>query len=395
MSDEELEEAFEAAKAELDSPEVENVSDTEDTEDVMDAADVDNVEDTDELDEVDDLEQPEKDSDDDTGDENESDDNESDEPDAEEDNPDEGSETDEGEPEDAVEEAEEDKSQPTQAELNNFLNEVSKTRANGVEYEFTNKEKLEMFDKMFPQATDYTKKMQQIKPWRKTIDAIEQANLKQEDVNLMIDVLKGDKDAIADVLKRTGVDALELDTEEANYVPKDYGRDETELAIKDIVDEISVDPEYQITQNILNNQWDDKSIEAFMKKPSDIRALHIDVKTGVFDKLSPIMNKLKVYDGGTKSDLEYYKLAAQQYAARQQQDHAKAEQATKIDEEKTKLNEVKVRDAKRTSTKKNSAKRKAATPTKKGGSASKKVTDYLDDSDEAFEEWYNKLQDSH
>ena len=393
LDDDALEAAFEAAKAEMNSPEtaVEEQYEDNSTDDVED-----NEEDEFE------LEQPEGDSDDDTDDEDELEKDESNEPEDGEGEPDEELEAAEGESEDEVDKSSEDKSQPTQEELNSFLGTVSKTRANGVEYEFTNSEKLAMFDKMFPQATDYTKKMQQIKPWRKTIDAIEQAKLGQDDVNLMIDVLKGDKDAIAAVLKRTGVDALDLDVDNSDYVAKDYGRNDTELNIKDIVDEISGDPEYRITHNVINKQWDEKSVEAFVEDPNMIRLLHTDVKSGVFDQVSPIANKLKIYDGGTKSDLDYYKMAAQQYFAgqKEKQTQAVAEstasaEAERVATEKSRIDNVKATEAKRSATKSDSAKRKAATPTKKGVGTQKKVTDYLDDSDEAFEDWYNKVQESH
>ena len=252
----------------------------------------------------------------------------------------------------------------------------------------------QQFGKVFGQAMDYTKKMQQIKPWRKTIDAIEQAKLEQDDVNLMIDVLKGDKDAIATVLKRTGVDALDLDVENTNYVAKDYGRNDTELTIKDIVDEISADKEYAVTHNVLEKQWDDKSREAFVEDPSLIKLLHVDVKSGMFDKVAPIANKMKVYDGGSKSDLDYYKIAAQQYfeGQRDQELKTQAAEQTKMADE-ARLGEVKAKQAKQAEVKKASVKRKAAAPTKKA-SGTKKATDYLDDSDEAFEDWYKSLQDS-
>lgn len=390
LDDDALEAAFEAAKAELESPDtvLEDEYEDDSTDDV----------DTDE-DEFE-LEQPEEDSDDDTSDDEESEEDESEDPEDEDGEPDEELEDADGESEDEVDKADDDKSQPTQAELDSFLSTVSKTRANGVDYEFTNSEKLAMFDKMFPQATDYTKKMQQIKPWRKTIDAIEQAKLGQDDVNLMIDVLKGDKNAIANVLKRTGVDALDLDVDNSDYVTKDYGRNVTELAIQDIVDEIGEDPEYRITHNVINKQWDEKSVDAFVEDPNMIRLLHNDVKSGVFDRLSPIANKLKIYNGGTQSDLEYYKMAAQQYANSQktQQTQAVADEsarADKVAEEKRRIENVKADEAKRSSTKSNSVKRRAATPTKKGGGTQKKVTDYLDDSEEAFEDWYNKLQEAH
>ena len=248
---------------------------------------------------------------------------------------------------------------------------------------------------------DYTKKMQTIKPWRKTIDAIEGAKLSHDDVGLMIDVLKGDKDAITEVLKRTGTDTLELDTEaDSNYVAKDYGRDDSALAINDIVDDISQDPEYATTHSILSKEWDQRSWDTITENPEMIRLLHTDVKSGMYKTLQPIAEKLKVYDGGKRPDLDYYKEAAQQHFSNTaKQDAYNQRQATReqaqedTQAEQARVDNAKAQSSKRTATKQASAKRKAAAPTKSVGAKSD-VTDYLDDSDEGFDEWYNKLQDS-
>ena len=368
MSDDELEAAFKEASAQEQSPETAIEEEYEE-----------------EYEEVDDLEQPTdgEDSDDDTS----SDDDEEEEFE-------EASEADEGEPD---EELDSDDEQTTEDETESEDKEqpvLRKYRANGKEYEFSDDEIFEKFGQVFGQAMNYTQKMQQIKPWRKTIDAIEQANLSQDDVNLAIDVLKGDKDAIASLLKRTGIDALELDVDNSTYQPKDYGRNETELAIKDIVDEIKGDKEYDTTYDILESKWDSKSRSEFIDNPELIRQLHIDVKSGMFDTIAPIANKLKVYDGGRKSDLDYYKEAAGQYFEKLGQEEARLEKTEQAEIAKEKISKVKADTEKRKATKSASVKRKAAAPTKKV-SGVKKRTDYLDASNEEFDDWYNKLMDAH
>ena len=368
MSDDELEAAFKEASAQEQSPETAIEEEYEE-----------------EYEEVDDLEQPTdgEDSDDDTS----SDDNE-------EEKFEEDSEIDEGEPD---EELDSDDEQTTEDETESEDEEqpvLRKYRANGKEYEFSDDEIFEKFGQVFGQAMNYTQKMQQIKPWRKTIDAIEQAKLSQDDINLAIDVLKGDKDAIASLLKRTGVDALELDVDNSEYQPKDYGRNETELAIKDIVDEIKGDKEYDTTYDILESKWDSKSRSEFIDNPELIRQLHIDVKSGMFDTIAPIANKLKVYDGGRKSDLDYYKEAAGQYFEKLGQEEARLEKVEQTKVEKEKISKVKADTEKREATKSASTKRKAAAPTKKVSGA-KKRTDYLDSSDEEFDSWYDKLMEAH
>lgn len=269
-----------------------------------------------------------------------------------------------------------------------------KFKANGKEYEFTPEEMLSQFPKIFGQAMDYTKKTQALKPWRKTIDALESANLSHDQINLMIDVFKGDKNAIAEVIKRTGVDTLDLDPENSRYVPNDYGRDDTALDIKDVIDEISSDAEYTITNRILLKDWDEKSFKEFTKDPSMIRKLHIDVKDGTYDKVQAMADKLKVLDRGLKTDLEYYIQAGTQYHRDRNEAiiRARAAEEQRLAREQklarqAEINRVKETQQKQQVIAEKAEVRKAASPTK-SNAGQKKVVDYLDDSDEAYEEWY-------
>ena len=372
LSDEELEAAFQAAKAEMGSPDTayeeerEEEHEAEDLEQPVDYEDSDDSADTDVSDETTNDEDSEA---------------ESDTPDGESADADEEPETEEGEAQAEV--------QPIQKH---------KFKANGREYEFSDEEVREQFPKIFGQAMDYTKKMQALKPWRQSIDALESNGLSHEDVNLMIDVLKGDKDAVAAVLKRTGVDALELDVEQSRYVPKDYGRDDKALAVKDVIDEISGDAEYQTTYKILSKEWDDSSFREMTSDPELIKLLHVDVKSGMYDKVQPIAEKLKVYDRGRRSNLDYYKEAARVYFNEQAQEEARRaeyEKARVLREselaDKARVRDVRDQQKQRVAVKQDAEKRKAAAPTKKVA-GTKKVIDYLDDSDEAYDEWYKNLQ---
>lgn len=370
MSDEALEEAFRNAKADGASP----ITDIED-----------NYEEEEEVK----LEQPIEDSDDNDGTEIVELDDGIDEP-AELDAPD-------GDVDEEVE--------PTEDPVEDKIDEVQevqkyKFKANGKEYEMTDDEMKSQFPKIFGQAMDYTKKTQAMKPWRQTIDAIESAKLSHEDVSLMIDVLRGDKQAIAEVIKRTGTDALDIDTENSKYTPKSYGRDETALAIKDVIDEISADKEYDITHKILSKEWDDKSFAEFTKDPELIRQLHVDVKSGMYNQVQPIAEKLKVFDRGRKTDLDYYLQAAgelftEQDAEKQRQaaiENQRVQVAAKADRQ-AEIERVKATQQAREKTTEKVDARKAAAPVK-AVSGTKKVMDYLDDSDEAFEEWYKKMDSS-
>ena len=267
-------------------------------------------------------------------------------------------------------------------------------KANGREYKFTQDEIMAQFPKIFGQAMDYTKKTQAMKPWRKTIDAIEEAKLGHDEINLMIDVMKGNKEAIAEVLKRTGVDSLEIDTENSKYTPNDYGRDDKALAIKDIIEEISVDREYETTHKVLSKEWDEKSFRRMTDDPELIRLLHYDVKSGTFDKVQAVAEKIKVFDRGLKTDLEYYELASMEIAQQYQEEQRRAYEVERqrADREARLTKQAEIERVRKTQERQKevevkAVERKAATPTSRKA-VSSKVVDYLDDSDEAFEDWY-------
>ena len=274
---------------------------------------------------------------------------------------------------------------------------VRKFKANGKEYEITVDEMEAQFPKIFAQAMDYTKKTQAIAPWRKTIDAIEQAKLTHADINLAIDVLKGDKGAIAELLKRTSVDALDLNPAEANYTPNDYGRDSRELALNDVLDTIKADPEYATTARILTTEWDDASWGVLSADPKKIELLHNDVKSGIYAKVQRIAEKQKVFDGGRGTDLDYYMNAAREYytnlAAQETQRREQTTVTARQEAEaaaQDRIAQAKAQDAQRKASTQAAQARKAAapsaSPTKKSGSVN-----YLDASEEDFEEWYKRI----
>ncbi len=264
-------------------------------------------------------------------------------------------------------------------------------KADGTEFEFTTEE----LKNLAPKAINYTKKLQALAPYRKRISAMEEVGLSEEEFNLLLDVHAGNKEAITTLLKRTGVDALELsDAESAeNYVPKNYGKSEAELNIQEVESNISGDAEYAITRHVVNNQWDDASRNILVKNPAMIEGLHADVKNGIFDKVLPLAIKAKVLDGAKKSDVEYYIEEGGKYLHRVQAEQAaeiiKAEKRAK---EEAVIAKTKQEKAKQVNVAEKSSKRKAAATTvvKAGNSSVSKILDVDSMSDDEFSTWMDK-----
>jgi len=260
-----------------------------------------------------------------------------------------------------------------------------KFKANGQEFEFTQDEVNEQFESVFGKAMDYTKKTQQLAPYRKMISAMEEEGITQEQFNTAIDAIKGDKDALRSIIKDKEIDTFDLDTEEDfEYSPTDYGKNDQQLALEETVARISNDAEYSITTNVVDEQWDSSSRDVLANNPQMIEGLHNDIKTGVYDKVSPLAMKMKVLDGNTKSDLDYYMLAGEQLAKATESQGQVATANNAIQEANTKFEQA----SSQASTK------RAATSTKSRPSG-KGVIDYLDDNDEAFDSWYKKLESSY
>lgn len=265
-----------------------------------------------------------------------------------------------------------------------------KFTANGQEFEFTDQEIQEQFGTVFAQSVDYTKKMQKIAPYRKMISALETEGVTSEKLNLAIDALKGNKNALLALMEENNIDSYDLtaeDTEDNNsYTPTEYGKNETQLGIEEISNSISSDPEYKITVDVVDNQWDQTSRDSLSSNPKMIQGLHNDIKSGLYDKVAPIAMKMKVLDGNTKSDIEYYMLAGQQVTA-EQQNSSKNEQTANVD--------TSAQDAvdKFDQASSDAQRKRSASPTRTRADR-KGVIDYLDDDDEAFDAWYKKLQAS-
>ncbi len=215
-----------------------------------------------------------------------------------------------------------------------------------------------------------TQKFQELGKHRRTISAMQEAGLTGDDVNLLIEAQNGNKDALAALMQKSGIDPMDIEEKPTEgYQPQQYGKSESEQAIADIQQMISRDIEYTQTAHIIDEVWDSESRSQIVDDPNIIMGLHNDVKSGVYDKVAPEAKKLAIADGMRRPQIEYYLQAGQ---LMNQNNSLSEPEPEKIQEEATR-----------------SAKRKSA-----GGNKGKRVAksskkDYLhmsDDEDQALRE---------
>lgn len=142
-------------------------------------------------------------------------------------------------------------------------------------------------------GANYTKKMQVIAPMKKVIESLNKAEIDEKNLNFLIDVYKGDKEAIKKLLKKHSVDPIELDLDETNYVPKNNMVSDEDVEFSNVIDDIR--DSLPKIQDIINSKWDKNSKDKLLSDPKLLRALHEEIQYGRFDKIQAQVEMEKMF----------------------------------------------------------------------------------------------------
>ena len=172
---------------------------------------------------------------------------------------------------------------------------------------------IESLDELYQLASkgiDYTRKMQNIKPFRSAVELMQQQGLSVNDLNLLVDIKQGNKDALKAVIKDLNIDPYEdlnIDEDTPNeYKPTNYAPDPKLIEVNEIIEGISSEPEFQTTNKIISEVLDDMSRNKLVENPNLINLLHNDVKQGLFFEVEPLVTKKKLLTNDTRPFLEVY-----------------------------------------------------------------------------------------
>lgn len=226
----------------------------------------------------------------------------------------------------------------------------------------------------FKKGMNYTQKMQELAPHRKTIEAMEENGLTQTDLNLLIEARKGNKEAMSKLLVDGDIDALDLETEKAkDYAPKNYIGETEDFAMEEVKTLINNDVEYVDKVKEAINIIPDDLYQIVSKEPQVLNALYNDVKNGTFDKVMPEVMKQKALGGMGVSTMDLYSKVYQDMKP----------QAAEV---KTPAPVVDVKDKKKLA-----SKRKDASMTKTKPTAKKKHVNYAEMDEDEFAKEYEQI----
>ena len=143
-------------------------------------------------------------------------------------------------------------------------------------------------------GANYTKKMQLMAPMKKVVQSLDNAKIDEQELNFLIDVSKGNKEAIKQLLIKHKIDPLEIDLDGDNtYSPRNNIASDEDVEFNDTL--MDIHDSLPRIQEILNNTWDDNSKKAILKDPRLMRALHEEVQMGRFDEVQKRLEAEKTF----------------------------------------------------------------------------------------------------
>jgi hypothetical protein len=111
----------------------------------------------------------------------------------------------------------------------------------------------------------------------------------------MIVVHRIDPAAIAKLVKESGVDVLDIDTDTPPaYEPGNHTVSDNEMSFSDALGDVMSNPEGKETVNVINSQWDQASKEQIFKEPNILQIITDQRGNGIYDQISAEIDKQKM-----------------------------------------------------------------------------------------------------
>jgi hypothetical protein len=241
--------------------------------------------------------------------------------------------------------------------------------------------------KLMQMGANYNKKMAGLKPHMKIVRMLENNGLLDEGkLNYLIDLDKQNPDAITKLIKDSGIDPLNVDTNAENgYKPNSYTVDDKEVDLSSVLDDIESTDTFKDTIEVVSTKWDEASKRVIIGEPEIVRTINEHMTSGVFAEISDnVANERMLGRLKGLSDLEAYHTVGEsmqekgQFKAQIEAKKLAAVDTTKpIPEKDDKPNDEEVARKKR---------KRAASGTRSSPASAKGRTDYdpLAISDEEF-----------
>lgn len=170
-----------------------------------------------------------------------------------------------------------------------FYEQMTKPfKANGREIQIT---KPEDMISLAQKGLNYVKNMTELKPVKQLNALLNQHGITQEDLGLLIELKQKKPEAIAKIVKESGVDIYGLDVDGADkYVPNAPQAPHINEALEATLEELKVSsPVFNQTIQVVGNQWDDSSRNKIAEHPQLLRIIDAQMADGTFAKIDSVV----------------------------------------------------------------------------------------------------------
>ena len=189
-------------------------------------------------------------------------------------------------------------------------------RANGKDIKVDKPEDLIRLAQM---GANYNAKMHALKPNLKIVRMLENNDLLDEGkLNFLIDLSKKDPNAINKLIKDSGINPLDIDTESTEgYKPNTYTVNDKQFELDEALADLSGSPTYSETIDVISTKWDEASRRVLADNPGIIQVIDSHMQSGVFKEVSATLEREKMLGRIPQgmSDLEAYKYIGDQLYA--------------------------------------------------------------------------------
>lgn len=163
--------------------------------------------------------------------------------------------------------------------------------ANGKKIEIRSPEELV---KLAQQGANYTQKMQQLAPHRKLLLMCQNNGIDETQLGYLIDLNKKDPAAIQKLVKESGLNPLDIDTEvEPAYKGGSHQVTDEAANFHEMLDTMTASPEGVATLQVLNT-WDQASKDALFAEPAIATTIHEQKLNGVYDAIAAEVERYRM-----------------------------------------------------------------------------------------------------
>lgn len=170
---------------------------------------------------------------------------------------------------------------------------IAPFKANGKMIEVKTPEEAKQLMQM---GANYTRKMQDIAPYRKQLLMLENAGItNEEQLGYLIDLNNKNPQAIQKLVKDSGIDPLDIDVEgEAAYqVGNHHVVTDQEVAFRTVLDEVRTTDSGQEAIQVINS-WDQASKQMLWDNPDAISLIHQQMDNGIFAQIAGEIERQRV-----------------------------------------------------------------------------------------------------